>query len=131
MPVEAHIKEHPAWFKRFGAVWTPTVIVMDPEGAERWRIEGYLPKNEFRAQLEMALGRLAVMRKDWPAAEKRFTQVAEKYADTSVGAEALYWRNVSRYSQSHNAEPLQSVAKELNERYPDSVWTKKASVWGG
>ncbi len=131
MPVEAHIKEHPAWFKRFGAVWTPTVIVMDPEGEERWRIEGYLPKNEFRAQLEMALARLAVMRKDWPDAEKRFAQIAEKYGDTSIGAEALYWRNVSRYSQSHNAEPLQSVAKELKQRYPDSVWTKKASVWGG
>ena len=129
VPVEAHIKEHPAWFKRFNAVWTPTVIVMDPDGEEQWCLEGYLPKKEFRAQLEMALARLSVMRKEWPGAEKRFAHVYETYGDTSVGPEALYWRNVSQYSQSHEAGPLQNVARELKQRYPHSVWTTKASVW--
>src|SRR5581483_4474368 len=27
VPLEAHIKEHPAYFKRFEAVWTPTILV--------------------------------------------------------------------------------------------------------
>ena len=58
MPLEAHIKEHPVWFKRFGALWTPTVLVMDPDGVERYRIEGYLPKDWFRARLEMATARI-------------------------------------------------------------------------
>lgn len=102
---------------------------MDPAGAERFRIEGYLPKNEFRAELEMALARLAVMRKDWADAETRFAHVADTYGATGVAPEALYWRNVSRYSRSHDVTSLQSVANELRERYPDSVWTKKASVW--
>jgi outer membrane protein assembly factor BamD (BamD/ComL family) len=104
---------------------------MDPDGEEQWRIEGFLPKDEFRAQLEMALARLDVMNKDWKKAEKRFTNVASTYANTSVAPEAMYWRNVSRYSQSHDATPLQEVAKELREKFPESVWTKKASVWGG
>lgn len=102
---------------------------MDPNGEERWRLEGYLPKNEFRAQLEMALGRLSVMRKDWTDAEQRFSRVYETYGDTSIGPEALYWRNVSRYSRSHDSASLQSVAAELKKRYPDSIWTTKASVW--
>ena len=102
---------------------------MDPEGEERWRIEGYLPRKEFRAQLEMALARLAVMRKDWTDAATRFAHVVDAYGDTSVGPEALYWRDVSKYSGTHDHIPLQNVAKELKQRYPDSVWTKKASVW--
>lgn len=102
---------------------------MDPEGHERWRIEGYLPKNEFRAQLEMALARLAVLRKDWNDAGKRFAHVVEAYGDTSVAPEALYWRDVAKYSATHDHIPLQNVAKELKQRFPESVWTKKASVW--
>lgn len=129
IPVEGHIKEHPAWFKRFDAVWTPTLLVMDPGGRERWRIEGYVPKKELRAQLEMALARLAVVRKDWSDAGKRYGDIAEKYGDTSIGPEALYWRNVSRYSQNHDATALQSVSHELKERYPNSIWARKASVW--
>jgi uncharacterized protein YyaL (SSP411 family) len=32
LPVRAHIKEHPAWFHRFDAVWTPTVLLLDSAG---------------------------------------------------------------------------------------------------
>ncbi|HEX9983955.1 MAG TPA: thioredoxin fold domain-containing protein [Thermoanaerobaculia bacterium] len=131
VPLGAHIKEHPAWFHRFSAVWTPTILIMDPNGEERWRIEGYLPKNEFRAQLELGLARVDVMRKRWAEAEKRYANVVERYADTNAVPEALYWRDVSKYNQTHDHVPLQNVARELKERYPDSEWAVKASVWGG
>ena len=130
IPVEAHVKEHPAWFKRFDAIWTPTVLVLDSGGHERYRIEGYLPKDEFRARLELALARLDALRKDWASAEKRYANVVERYGDTKIAAEALYWRDVAKYSQSHDAAPLQSVSRELRERFPDSEWAVKASVWG-
>jgi hypothetical protein len=129
VPIEAHIKEHPAWFKRFEAVWTPTILIMDSDGVERWRIEGYLPKKEFRAQLEMGLGRVALMKKKWEEAEKLYAHVVEAFGDTKAAAEALYWRDVSKYSRTHDHVPLQNVAKELKQRYPDSEWTVKASVW--
>jgi hypothetical protein len=37
-PVKAHIKEHPAWFHRFDAVWTPTMLLLDSEGKGRLRL---------------------------------------------------------------------------------------------
>jgi hypothetical protein len=37
---------------------------MDPRGVERRRSEGYLPKAEFRAWLEMALARLVFSAKE-------------------------------------------------------------------
>jgi len=65
VPLEAHIKEHPVYFHRFDALWTPSVIILDWKGNERFRMEGYLPKDEFRAQLELGLARVAFMNKNW------------------------------------------------------------------
>jgi hypothetical protein len=127
--VEAHIKEHPAYFHRFDAVWTPTVLVMDSDGVERLRIEGYLPKEEFRAQLEMGLARVAFMHKRWADAERMFAQVLEHYPETKVAPEAVYWRGVSHYKRTNDHTVLGQVADEFKQKYQDSVWAQKASVW--
>ena len=50
-------REHPAWFHRFDAVWTPTVLLLDAAGKERARLEGYLPNNDSMAALKNGLGR--------------------------------------------------------------------------
>lgn len=127
--MEAHIKEHPAYFHRFDAVWTPTVLVMDSDGDERWRIEGYLSKNEFRAQLEMGLARIAFMHKQWADAEHRYAQIVERYSDTAAAPEAVYWRGVSQYKRTNDHTVLGGVAEQLSQKYPNSVWAQKASVW--
>ena len=125
----AHIKEHPAYFHRFDAVWTPTVLILDPKGEERWRVEGYLPKKEFRAQLEIGLARAAFMRKQWADAEQRYARVIEGYGDTVAAPEAVYWRGVSQYKRTNDHTVLGEVAEQLKQKYGDSVWTQKASVW--
>ncbi len=129
MPLEAHIKEHPIYFHRFDAVWTPTVLIMDAKGEERWRIEGYLSKEEFRAQLEMGLARIAFMRKDWADAEQRYAHVAESYPETAAAPEAVYWRGVSHYKRTNDHTVLGGVAEQLGQKYQASVWAQKASVW--
>lgn len=129
MPLEAHIKEHPAYFHRFDALWTPTVLVMDSDGVERQRLEGYLSKDEFRAWLEMGLARVAFMDKKWADAEQRYAQVAERYPDAKVAAEAVYWRGVSHYKATNDHTVLGEVAEEFKQKYQDSVWAEKASVW--
>jgi hypothetical protein len=127
--VEAHIKEHPAYFHRFDAVWTPTVLLLDSDGVERLRIEGYLPKEEFRAQLAMGLARIAFMHKQWAEAERRYAQVVERYPDSKAAPEALYWRGVSHYKRTKDHTALGEVAHALEEKYQDSEWALKASVW--
>lgn len=129
MAVEAHIKEHPAYFHRFDAVWTPTVLILDSNGVERSRVEGYLPKDEFRAQLEMGLARVAFMSKQWAEAERRYAEVVERYPDSKVAPEAIYWRGVCRYKLTNDHTVLGEVPERLEEKYPDSVWALKASVW--
>ena len=99
VPLEAHIKEHAAYFHRFDAVWTPTVLVLDSDGEERLRVEGYLPKEEFRAQLEMGLARVAFMNKQWAEAERRYAALRAQPAlgrgvSCPRGAKAYFFSGV-------------------------------------
>jgi TolA-binding protein len=102
---------------------------MDPKGKERFRIEGYLPKSEFRAQLELGLARIAFMHKQFAEAERKYAEVAERHPGTVAAPEAVYWRGVSRYKGTNDHTALGEVAKELKEKYPESVWTLKSSIW--
>ena len=129
MPLEAHIKEHPAYFHRFDAVWTPTVLIMDADGNERWRIEGYLPKEEFRAQLEMGLARVSFMQKQWAEAERRYTDVLERYPNSTSAPEALYWKGVSHYKATNDHTVLGELPGQFKEKYPESVWALKTAAW--
>ncbi len=102
---------------------------MDADGVERYRIEGYLPRNWFRARLEMGLGRVAFMHKKCAEAEKMYAVVAENYADTAVAPEAIYWRGVSNYKATNDHTVLGEVAKELGKKYPGNEWTLKSLPW--
>ena len=129
MPLAAHLKEHPAYFHRFDAVWTPTVLILDPNGVERHRIEGYLPVDEFRAQLELGLARVAFMSKDWTEAERRYTGVLERYGNTKSAPEALYWKGVSHYKLTNDHTALVELPGQFQQKYPDSIWALKTAAW--
>lgn len=131
LPVEFHIKEHALWFDRFDVTWTPTVLILNSQGREIHPIEGYLPKDEFQAQLEMGLARIAFKGKKWREAERVYSQVAEKYPNTSSAPEACYWRAVSHYKDTNDHSVLSMVAQELQREAPQSVWAKKALPWLG
>jgi len=129
VPLAAHIKEHPAYFHRFDAAWTPTVLILDSNGVERSRIEGYLPTTEFRAQLELGLARVAFMNKDWAGAESGYAKVLERYPDSKAAPEALYWKGVSRYKATNDHTVLGELPALFKQKYPDSVWTMKTAAW--
>ncbi len=123
-----HIKENPSGFHRFGALWTPSVLILDSDGKERQRIEGYLPKKEFRAQLELALARLAFVDKRFTEAEKAYGNVARQYPNSAAAPEALYWEAVSHYKGTKDHTSLEAVVEKL-KKYPHSIWAEKAIPW--
>ena len=129
MPLEAHIKERPAYFHRFDALWTPSILILDPNGKERYRIEGYLPKDEFRAELELGLARVAFMSKDWADAERRYTAVLDRYPDSKAAPEALYWKGVSHYKATNDHTILGELPAQFQEKYPESVQAMKTIAW--
>ena len=129
MPLAAHIKEHPAYFHRFDALWTPSVLILDPNGEERYRIEGYLPVDEFRAQLELGLARVAFMNKKFADAEQRYAAVVDRYANTKAAPEALYWKGVSHYKATNDHTVLGELPELFRQKYPDSIWALKTAAW--
>jgi hypothetical protein len=129
-----HVKDQPEDFRRFGqrygAQWTPTLLVLDPEGIERHRVEGFLPAQDLLPQLMLGLGHSEFSREHWEAAERHFRQIVDRFPYSDAAAEAMYWSGVSRYKASGDAAALGDTARAFTRRYQESSWAKKASVWG-
>ena len=56
-------------------------------------------------------------------------QRIERFPETDAGPEALYWSGVAQYSSSHDASVLKALGKKFKERYTETSWAKRASVW--
>jgi TolA-binding protein len=129
VPVKIHVKENAAAFERFGAQWTPTIIIADPEGKERYRFEGYLPPEEFMAQLELGLAKVAFTKNDFARAEELYKDIVRRFPKSAAAPEALYWAGVSKYKASNDPAALKQTAEAFRSEYGDTQWAKKASVW--
>jgi TolA-binding protein len=62
-------------------------------------------------------------------AEKRFREIVEKLPKSEAAPEAMYWAGVSRYKATNDGTALKETAKAFTQRYNDSSWAKKASIW--
>jgi len=133
IPVRVHVKEHAFEYKRlanrFAAHWTPTILVLDPDGEERHRIEGFLPMGDFLSQLKLGLAKVAFALGQFADAEKAYQEILEQHPNTDAAPEAQYWAGVSRYKASGDSGALKETARLFAERYKESTWAKKASVW--
>jgi len=118
-----------AAFRRFGAIWTPSIVILNSDGIEQHRIEGFLPAREFHAQLMLALARILAVRKRWVEAEPQYTAIVDRFGDTAAAAEALYWRGVAAYQGRRDHDALVRMAAEMQQRYPSSEWAIKSAVW--
>ena len=133
LAARVHPRQNPEAFKqyseRYKAPWTPTILELDPNGDEQWRIEGFLPLEDFLGQLMLGRAHIDFKQAKWVEAEKRFREIVEKLPNSDAAAEALYWAGVSKYKASHDSTALKETAKAFTTRYKDSSWAKKASIW--
>ena len=129
-----HVKENPDAFRRYSerykAPWTPTILLLDSEGVEHHRIEGFLPAEEWLAQLMLGRARIAFDEQQWGEAERRFREIVDRFPNSDSAAEALYWAGVTPYKATGNPISLKGTAEAFKKRYQDTPWAKKASVWG-
>lgn len=133
IPVRVHVQKQADEYQRlgqkYGAEWTPTILMLDPAGNERHRVEGFLPTAEFVPHLEFGAARISFSSGEFEKAENRFRHVADAHPEAEVAPEALYWAGVSRYKGSDDAGALEETAAVMRQKYPASPWAKKASVW--
>jgi tetratricopeptide (TPR) repeat protein len=133
IPVRVHVKENVEAFQelgdRYAAYWTPTILELDASGQERHRVEGFLDAPALLAQLTLGLGKMAFDARRFDEAERYYREVVERYPDSEAAPEALYWAGAARYKGTGNANALAETAKAFENRYRDSPWATKASVW--
>lgn len=133
IPARVHVKDDAALFQKYGekyaAQWTPTVLELDTEGVERHRLEGFLPADDFLAQLMLGRAKIDFQEKKWDEAIKLFRRLYEELPDSDAAPEALYWSGVSRYKSTNDPTALKETARAFSSRYSDSTWAKKASIW--
>ena len=133
VPIRIHVRDAGDVYSRvsqqLNVQWTPTVLILDEDAIERHRVEGFLPVDDFLAQLKLGLARIAFQRGAFDEAERRFRQVVDEHPQSDPAPEALYWIGVSRYKGQGDASALAETARAFSTRYTDSAWAKKASVW--
>jgi TolA-binding protein len=133
VPVRVHVKENASEFKRLGerlnAQWTPTILVVDDKEQERHRIEGFLPADDFLAQLALGVAHAKFASGDFVEAARLFEDVLNTYPASDAAPEAQYWAGVSGYKATGDASALKDTARRFTERFQDTSWAKKASVW--
>jgi TolA-binding protein len=133
-PVRVHVKHQAEEYKRlaarFNEQWTPTVMVIDPDGEERHRIEGFLPPDEFLSQLKLGLAKSAFARSHFAEAERRFREIVALHPATDAAPESLYWAGVANYKGTGDGKALQDTYAAFRDRYQQTTWAQKASVWG-
>jgi TolA-binding protein len=132
--VRVHVRDQKDEYKRlserYNAQWTPTVLILDADGQERHRIEGFLPTDDFLSQIALGLAKSAFQRKDYGEAERRYREIVDRFPSSEAAPEALYWAGVSNYKATGDPSALRATTTAFGQRYQDTAWAKKASVWG-
>jgi TolA-binding protein len=133
VPVRVHAREqrddYQRLSERFGAQWTPTTLIIDATGQERHRVEGFLPADDFLAQLALGHAHERFAAGQFESAARAFDEVLQRHHTADVAPEARYWLGVSRYKATGDAGALVETARDIQQRFPQSPWAKKASVW--
>lgn len=126
IPLKLNILDNPEPAKRYQASWTPTILVRDADGREYHRHVGYLPPDDFLAQLSLARGMTEFERQNFGEAVNRFQEVINQYPTSSAAPQACYYMGVSHYKLG-DREKLMAAWGDLMKNYPDNDWAKKAS----
>jgi thioredoxin-related protein len=130
IPARVRVKENPQLAEDYFVSWTPNVVIADDRGKVHYRVEGYLPPEEFIAHLSLGMGKYWFDHKQFIQAKERFDEVARRHAGTDAGAEALYWLGVAQYKLSQDPAQLLPSWQKLAQEYPGSEWTKRTRIPG-
>ncbi len=130
IPLQINTKEASAKpiVERFRQVWTPDARILDADGFEYYRWNGYLPPFEFLPQMFVAEAHARLRQKKVEAAAEVYHKVVERFPTSRVAPEAAYFAAVASYRASDKPEELENGWKKLRSFYPLSDWRLKQTM---
>lgn len=127
VPVKLEAKEHPDTARKHKIAWTPTAVLLNNDGEEHYRIEGFTPPDEFAPLVYYGLAKTNIGLKNFDKARNLLKTIIEKQPRSSIAPESLYWLGIAEYRATLDNKNLIPVWEQLLTKYPDSIWAKKAS----
>ncbi len=129
IPLQIDFNKGKALVKRYRVKWTPTIIILDTDGDEQHRFVGFLPVEDFIAQIILGKGKVQFNLDHFDQAIQCFQEILVQYPKTDAAPEAQYYLGVTKYKASHDPKELKLGLEVLQRDYPQSEWTKKAQVY--
>jgi hypothetical protein len=127
IPVQFNVVEQPEVMERFNTPWTPTLMVMDADGKEHRRSQGYLDPPRFLGEMSLARLQAAIDRQEFQQAAALCDEAKRLTAgDPEREPEALYWSSVAAYKASNDSNRLLQGWNRLLDEFPQSDWARKA-----
>jgi len=127
IPVRLDVHRAAEAVRRYRANWTPTLLVLNESGVEAHRVVGYLPPEEFRAELSLGLGKAYFDRGALENALIHLRETVHHFPESWAAPEAQYWLGVTRYKTEGQPDGLMAEWNVLLERWPESRWARSAS----
>lgn len=111
-------------------LWEPGFVYLDPRGVEIRRAVGYLPPDEFVAEGQMALGKIALLHRRFDESLAWFEKVDRRPTPAAL-PEALFWAGIAAYRIDRRLDVLRDRWEALRDRFPGSTWWTRADVLDG
>jgi tetratricopeptide (TPR) repeat protein len=129
IPLQIDFNKNKALVKRYAVKWTPTIIILDSDGEEHHRFVGYLPPEDFIAQIILGKGKVEFDLDRFEQAMQCFQEILVRFPKADAAPEAQYYLGVTKYKASHDPKELKLGLEGLQRDYPSSEWAKKAQVY--
>jgi len=130
-PLMYDINENTEMVERYSVDWTPAFVICDETGRELERWVGYLPKEDFIAQVLLSKGLADFHLNRYKEAETEFEELIGQHASSDLVPEAEYFLGVTKYKETGDTFHLGAICNKLKEKWPDNSWTKRCSIWSG
>lgn len=110
----------------FSINWTPTLIILDMEGKEHHRAVGFLSPEELMPLLLMGIAKVHFDHNAFKEAFSNLEKILSDFPKSNSAPEAIYLKGVCLYKDTKNPKGLKEAYEQLQARYPESEWTKRA-----
>ena len=115
--------------KQFDIAWTPTLLVHDPQGREHHRVVGFVPNDDFLAQLKLGRGKTFFNRFRFAEAIQEFSAAIEQHPNAGATPEIIFFLGVAKYWKAHDPKGLRWAYDTLAARFPQSEWARRAEPY--
>ena len=105
---------------------TPCLIILDQDGNEQHRANGFISPVEFIATIRLGIAKTRYNRQGYDLAIQVLDKLLEDHPASDSSPEAIYLRGLCRYMSTHDYGHLKDAYEQLALAFPKSEWTMRA-----